>query len=209
MRSKPDPSIDPPSVDVSNVVLALAALERLGGAERYIDIEAVTLEAYRMAPDRFSWRTRRDYPSWERVRTAFVHANQQEQKRAGGSLVVSNTDGSAWKLTAEGVAFVRNHTARIAGPIAKGGPPRRTGRLVERVRGIRRHRAFRNFVNGTAVADIPRYELAELLLCPPDSPREAVRRKLDAAKAAAVNVGDDEVRRFLEEVQKEVGRKWS
>ncbi len=77
------------------------------------------------------------------------------------------------------------------------------------MREIRRHRAFRNFLNGTAVADIPRHELAELLLCPPDSPRETVRRKLDAAKAAAVNVGDDEVRRFLEEVHKEVDRKWS
>ena len=209
MTGRLNTEIELPSVDVSNVLLALAALEHLGGAEHYVDIENVTLEAYRIAPDRFSWRTRRDYPSWERVRTAFVHANQKEQKREGGLLVVSNTDGSSWKLTANGVAFVRKYAARIEGLAAKGRPKRRSGKSAERVRQIRRHRAFQAFKHGTPVADMARHQLADILLCPPDSPQEGVRRKLDAAKAAAVDVDDGEVGRFLEELGKEVEHKWS
>ena len=36
-----------------------------------------------------------------------------------------------------------------------------------------------------------------------------VRRKVDSARAAATDVGDADVLRFLDEVTKEVGRKWS
>jgi|SRR5208282_2664207 len=195
----------PPPADVSNVTIALAALERLGGAERYIDIEDVTLEAYSKAPDRFSWRTKHQYPSQERVRTAFVHANQREQKRGRGPLVVSKTDGTAWKLTSDGLVWVRQNNTTRSGRVAGGAGSMST----KRVRDIRRHHAFEAYRNGTPIAQIARHELAELLVCPPDAPREAVRRKVDRARLAAVDVRDDEVKRFLEEIDEEVARRWS
>jgi hypothetical protein len=195
---------------VSNVIIALDALERLGGARRYVDIEEVTLEAYRMAPERFSWRTKRDYPSWERVRTAFVHANQGEQKRHGGPLVVSSTDGSSWKLTVDGLAFVRLHAGRIERAVSRGARSSGGGTpSAKRIREIRKHPAFIAYENATPIGDIARHELAELLLSPPDAPREAVRRKLDRARTAALDVRDHEVARFLEELGMEVERKWS
>ena len=198
-----------PVPDVTNPALALAALDHLGGAERYIDIEDVAIEAHGLAADRFSWRTRREFPSLERVRTAFVHANQTEQRRGGPPLVISNRDGSSWKLTAEGIALARSNSARIQAATGRAAPARRTGRTSERVRQIRRHPAFGAFTHGTPVADIPRHELADLLICPPDSPADAVIRKVSAAKAAAVDVDDIEVKEFLDQVAGEIGRKWS
>jgi hypothetical protein len=196
--------------EVSNVVLALAALDRLGGGAKFVDIEDVALEAYKGAPDRFGWRTKKQYPSWERVRTAFVHANQNEQRRGANPLVISDTDGSAWKLTYEGVSFVRDNAAKaeaVTGqrraPVSAAGPAGR------RVREIRKHPAFNKFVHGTAVADIERYELADLLVCPPDTSAAFVRRKINSATAAATDVDDKVVLQFLAELANEVERKWS
>lgn len=197
------------TTEVSNVILALATLDGLGGATKFVDIEQVAEEAYKVAPDRFGWRTKK-YPSWERVRTAFVHANQNEQKRGAQPLVMSNTDGSAWKLTAEGVSFVRENahkaeaaTGRKRAAVSPASP---SGR---RVREIRKHPTFQKFMHGAAVADIERYELADMLICPPDSSASFVKRKVDSALAAARDVEDKDVARFLGEVNKEVGRKWA
>jgi hypothetical protein len=198
------------SMDVSNVTIVLASLERLGGAQRYVDIEEVTIEAYRIAPERFSWRTKREFPSQERVRTAFVHANQGQHRKAQGPLVVSNTDGSSWMLTFEGLAWIRKN-AISAEHVREGGriPGRGKSVSARRIREIRKHRAFEAYCNGTPIARIARHELAELLVCPPDAPRDAVRRKVDRALTAAVDVEDDAVMLFLEDLAKELDRKWS
>lgn len=199
---------DAAATDVSDVVLALATLHELGGSMKFVDIELLAEQAYKIAPDRFGWR--RKYPYWERVRMAFVHANENEQRRGEQPLVISNTDGSGWKLTSEGVAFVRNNatkaesvTGRKRASASAASP---SGR---RVREIKKHAAYGKFAHGTAVADIERYELADLLICPPDSSAAVVMRKVDAARAAATDVDDKDVLRFLGEVTKEVGRKWS
>jgi len=197
-------------MEVSNVILALASLDRLGGATKFVDIEEVALEAFKLAPDRFGWRTKKQYPSWERVRTAFVHANQNEQRRGAQLLVISNTDGTAWKLTAEGVNSVRTNAGKAeAATGRKRAAISPTGPSARRVREIRNHPTFQRFQHGTAVADIERYELADMLVCPPDSSASFVKRKIDSALAAARDVQDEEVERFLGEVSKEVGRKWA
>jgi hypothetical protein len=202
---KPDRESVTEQAEVSNVTIALASLERRGGAERYVDIEDVTIEAYRIAPERFSWRTKREFPSQERVRTAFVHANQQHQRKERGPLVVSNTDGSSWKLTAEGLDWIRRKTARADRSIKVARVASSGSVSARRIREIRRHPAFEAYRNGKPIAQIARHELAELLVCPPDAPRTAVLRKLDRARTAAVDVQDDEVTRFLEEVGREIG----
>jgi hypothetical protein len=197
-------------VEVSNIILALAALSQLGGATKFVDIEDVALEAFKVAPDRFGWRTKKRYPSWERVRTSFVHANQNEQRRGTQPLVVSNTEGSAWKLTAEGVNFVRNNAAKAeAATGRKRSPVSQSSPSARRTREIRNHSTFQKFMQGAVVADIERYELADMLVCPPDSSASFVKRKIDSALAAARDVEDGEVERFLADVSKEVGRKWA
>jgi hypothetical protein len=196
--------------DVSNVVLALSSLDQVGGSVKFVDIEEVALEAFKIAPDRFGWRTRKQFPSWERVRTAFVHANQNQQRKGSPPLVVSDTDGSAWRLTADGVAFVRENAAKtekLTGrKRARASQSSQSGR---RVREIRKHKVFVKFEQGTPISEVARFELADLLVCPPDSSTAAVVRKLDMARAAAVDVDDAEVVRFLGEVANEVRRQWS
>jgi hypothetical protein len=211
VKRTPAPRLaDAAANDVSNVLLALAALDHLGGATKFVDIEDVAIEAFKVAPDRFGWRTKKEYPSWERVRTAFVHANQSEQRRGATALVISDTEGSSWKLTADGVTFVRKNAAKTAAATgrkrSRAGAASPSGR---RTREIRRHSAFTRFLQGASVSDIERYELAEVLVCPPDSSAALVMRKLDVARAAALDVDDADVLRFLTEIAREVGRKWS
>jgi hypothetical protein len=191
---------------ISNVTLVLASLYGLGGAERYVDIEEVTLSAFNLSPDRFGWRTRRELPSWERVRTAFVHANQQEKRRGHAPLVVSNTGGTAWRLTAEGVSFVHANSHQVGAPRQL---KRRSGKSAERVRQIRSHPTFLAFSHGTPAADIKRFQLADLLLCPPDSPIDSARRRLDSARAAAMEQGDAGVTNFLSAIGSVLTAKWA
>lgn len=190
------------SAEATSVDIALAALERLGGASRHVDIEELAIEAYRSAPQLFRWRTRREYPSPEKVRMALVHANERRSE----PLVVSNPKGLAWRLTSAGVAFVGVGSATTGVARSSASPSSPSGR---RVREIRRHPAFVKFAHGTPIAEIERYQLADLLLCPPDSSAVAVMRKADAARAAALDIDDHDVERFLGELMKEVERKWS
>jgi hypothetical protein len=191
----------------TNQVVALSVLASLGGAQRFVDIEEITLAAFTLAPARYSWRTRTDLPSPERVRWALVHANQKSDKVP---LVVQSNDGSSWKLTAEGVAFTQEHAGEMTR--AKMAPPRSgkdAGRAAERVSAIRKHLLFRAYQQGGSIAERPRHELADLLICPPDSPLAFVLRRVDAAKAAALDVDDDEVSVFLQGLEAEVRRQWS
>jgi hypothetical protein len=193
----------------SNVTVALRVLHALGGADRFVDIEDVAAEAFALAPDRFGWRTRQ-WASWERVRTAFVHANQEARRRGQAELVLSSRDGDAWRLTAAGVAIVRANAERSRAGGGAARPLRRGSvRSTERVRQIRRHPAFVRYTNGTPISDIEKFMLADLLLCPPDSALPAVKRKVDAAKAAAVDAADDHLLAFLIQVEREVERSWS
>ncbi len=201
--STPAASVEGPT----NQVVALSVLASLDGASRFVDIEEITLAAFKVAPARYSWRTRTELPSPERVRWALVHANQKSDKVP---LVVQSKDGTSWKLTAEGVAFARAHAeemtrAKLAPP--KGG--REAGRASERVSQIRKHPLFRAYQQGSAVAERPRHELADLLVCPPDSPESFVMRRVDAAKAAALDVDDDEISVFLASVSEAVHRLWA
>ena len=140
---------------------------------------------------------------------ALTHANQNEQERGGLPFVVSKGD-SAWRLTAEGVAFVRENAPRIEAATGRARPaPSKSSPSSRRVREIRNHPAYVKFVRGSPVGDLARHEIADLLLCPPDASARSVQRKVDAAKAAAVDVGDEDLRGFLESVGKEVDQKWS
>lgn len=193
---------------VSNVTVVLRVLDSLGGAEEWVDIEDVAAMAFSLAPDRFGWRTR-SWASWERVRTAFVHANQDSAKRRRQPLVTASQDGNRWRLTAEGVKTVRSTVFPEGTDPASSVSRRGSSKSAERMRQIRRHPAFQRFANGTPAADIERFQIADLLLCPPDSAAEAVHRKLDLAKAAALDSADQEALQFLQAIEGEVDRRWS
>lgn len=191
----------------TNQVVALSVLANLGGASRFVDIEEITLTAFELAPARYSWRTRPKLPSPERVRWALVHANQ---KSDNVPLVVQSKDGTSWKLTSEGVAFARAHAeemnrAKLAPP--KGG--KEAGRASERVAQVRKHPLFRAYQQGAVVVERPRHEIADLLICPPDSPQSFMLRRVDSAQAAAADIDDDEVGVFLQTVESAVRRLWS
>lgn len=195
------------SRDATSVEVALAALDQLGGTTRYVDIEELTLAAFEAAPQLFRWRTRRDYPSPEKVRMALVHANEGAQKQGSQPLVISNKVGLAWRLTSAGVAFVATKAAPATGARRRTRNP--ASPTARRVRDLRRHDLFARWQQSRDIGDAPRHELADLLLSPPDSPAGTIFRKLDVARVAAADIDDSEVTEFLDAVANEVTHKWS
>lgn len=204
MPRQPAPSAREGSHGPTHQAVVLAVLAGIGGSERFVDVEEITLEAFKLAPARFSWRTRKDLPSQENVRWALVHAQHRDTP-----LAIQSTDRQSWKLSAEGVAFARKHAPDLAR--ANLVPPpvgKETGRASERVAQIRNHAIYRAHEHGTPTADQARHAIADLLITPPDAPKALVLRRLGSARAAAELADDAEVLGFLDELRGEVERKW-
>ena len=95
----------PPSdASLGLIDYVMAALLRLGGDGRVVDLEDIAVEAYKLAPDRFRWR-RHDYPNLELVRVTLSDANKR------GPLVLYDRKGR--KLTVEGIRLAAEVLSRL------------------------------------------------------------------------------------------------
>ncbi|TKJ28275.1 MAG: hypothetical protein CEE40_11935, partial [Chloroflexi bacterium B3_Chlor] len=61
---------------LTNIDIAIYALYRLGGTERWVHTENVARECYILAPDRFSWELYPEYPAREPGRSALFDARK-------------------------------------------------------------------------------------------------------------------------------------
>ena len=167
----------------------LVALLRLGGDATMVDLEDVTVEAYRLAPDRFRWR-RHDYPNLEFVRVATSGSN-----KAAARLVLR--EGRGRMLTAEGAARAREAAAELdAAPAARDDTLRRKD-LADLAR-MENHPAFAAWrtlgVDGPDAVD-----LADLVRCSPSTVLPVFEDRLRKAEAVAAGWHRAELARFLGE----------
>lgn len=167
----------------------LVALLRLGGDTAMVDIEDLTLEAYRLAPERFRWR-RHDYPNLEFVRVTTGGSN----KLASRCVLRS---GPGRMLTAEGAARAEQLASALeAAPTARDDTLRRKN-LADLAR-MEAHPAFDAWrARGMAGPDA--VDLADLVRCSVSTPPHVFEGRLRSAQAVAARWGRDELARFLGE----------
>ena len=95
-----------PGMDANNNDVFVWALYLLGGASKTIDVEAIYLKAFEIAPLRFGWRTRPDIPNFKKTSKALQAI---EAKTHCGLL--QKLGANTRRLTPEGVLWVENYKA--------------------------------------------------------------------------------------------------
>lgn len=93
---------------LSNVDIVTIALFQLGGSTSAIDIEDIAVYAFKLAPDRFSWRKYPKQISLQDVRFALENA-----QRPQSGYVFGGTEGG-WMLTESGHDFAKQNTGRLS-----------------------------------------------------------------------------------------------
>jgi hypothetical protein len=114
------------SPKLTNADLFLYALYRLGGAGKYIDVEDVFMEMWRLAPARFSWR-KYQQPNYKIMSKAIVDIDQ----RGDGNLLLGT--GDSRQLSAQGVEWTERRLKqfeRIASGEDRAAPERRPSQRV-------------------------------------------------------------------------------
>lgn len=165
--------------DISNSELLLFSLWRLGAVGRYVEIEDIFQELFKIAPSRFSWRTRA-LPSDKIGDQALRDAH----KKYGKGLIIASKDRNALQLTAEGVEWVQARQAQFQEVIEEGAPAGPARSSQRALISLENHPLVRAYAAGGDVG-VSRLQLAPLLRLTPDADGRAWRERIETYKSGA------------------------
>jgi hypothetical protein len=180
---------------IANTDIFLWALFELGGSDDFVDVEDIMLEAFRLVPERFCWRTNRELPDKLKLNPALHGADANTPK-----LVIKNGP-SQRRLTLEGQQWIEDHFDRLAsalgGDVKVEAPKtRRSSRLIG---DISRSDIFSSWVeNGTLLSEKWRY--ADLFRCSPDSAPSIWKNRIENLRSAAYVAGREDILKFLDQI---------
>lgn len=182
-----------PATDVpNNQDVFLWSLFQLGGAEHDVDVEAIFLRSFDLAPARLGWRTRPDLPDYKKAAKALQSV---ESKTHVG--LVHRTSSYLRRLTTAGTAWVeQNHS--ILERTYSGGEPVPAAPTNEHERRRRLTRSSAAYADWSAARPIHIEALADALECSPASPQTVwAGRILELERTASV-LADAELADFVE-----------
>jgi hypothetical protein len=181
---------------VDNADLIAFALHELGGSGAFFDVEDIFFRCYQIAPERFRWR-KLDIPNYKTLSKAL-----RDFEDSHPSLVLKTADGLSRQLSAEGNEWVRSRLPLFKKALGKIGANPPTRRRDQRVLNeLAENKLVRDFVKGDE-PDLVKHEVADLLLCAPDSPSEVWRERLETYRSAADAARRLDLREFLDFVQR-------
>ncbi len=183
---------------LSNVDIAVFALCSLGGAEKKIHIEEVTLECFRIARKRFCWELSKyeDYPD----KTITHYALGDARKEKYGELVKSTgtrgAGGEKFQMTLNGVRWIKENKDRIADNLKIKKDLLPLHKMQDIVRTIKSESAFKKF-HSQGVEELSIYDLADFLGSSFETSPSAIRKKFSEMKVKAELVEDNDISEFL------------
>jgi len=166
---------------LTNQDIAIYALYRVGGAERWVHTEKVAHECYQLAPDRFSWELYPEYPAREPGRSALFDA----RKPKNGALV-SGSQLKGWMLTPAGIDRVRTllpEVEKLAGGQVQEVSDRQ--KVHAYFRELEAHPAYQRYVSENSCDRIKPYEFTDFLKCTLDSGPEVIKDRIEKARTRA------------------------
>ena len=173
------------------------ALYQLGGAGEFIDVEDIFVHTYAIARERFGWR-KYEYPNYK---TLYKALRDLEERNPG--LLLKTSDGLRRQLSAEGLEWVRERLSTYESLLAKTGsnpPTRRPSHRILNDLGV--HPLVRKFEAGER-PELVKHQVADVLLCSPDSPVGVFRERLETYRSAASEANRHDLLRFLDFVRDE------
>ena len=183
------------STRIDNTDFIPFALYELGGSGAFVDVEDVFLHCFEIAPERFRWR-KHNLPNYKTLSKAL-----RDFEKSHDSLLVKTADGLSRQLSAEGNEWVRSKLDLFHRILRKPGsnPPtrRRDNRLLNE---FADHELVRAYVAGGR-PDLIKHQVADLLLCAPDSPPVVWSERLETYRSAADAARRPELIEFLEVIR--------
>jgi hypothetical protein len=197
VNAKGAPSLrtNPPSIEANNTDVFMWALYVLGGAEKQVDVEAIYLKVFELAPARMGWRTRPDLPNFKKTAKAL---QEIEAKSHIGLLMKMGSNFR--RLTPTGVEWVEKYreilskTYQGQAPV----PAPKNADNSRRLREIKTSQVWEVWVNG---AELTLDYLAFALKCSKGSPESIWLDRLADLDRMASSNDDPQFRKFAIEAR--------
>lgn len=170
---------------ISNWGLLLYVLDQLeleNGREGYIHLEEIFDKAWKLAPDRFSWKTK-DYPSYKTMHTSLSSIDQK-----GLPYLIKSSDLSKRKLTQEGIQWAEENRSKYKFLLKDA-----EGKTVVNVGGRSNQQKYllnfetnnelyKLYIKGKNLGRLPgatdKYKLADMVKVVPSSPKKTWNKRI-------------------------------
>lgn len=183
-----------PSGQPNNQDVFIWALYLLGGADKDVDVEAIYLKCFELAPARLGWRTRPDLPDYKKTSKALQSV---EAKTHAG--LVHKPNALHRRLTPAGVEWVQRYEGSLRQTYSGSVSPAAATNQNERVRQrLQQSAAWRQWRAGESFDLIA---AGQALQCSPASPEEIWAGRLHEIVRASDVLGDDGLRDFAAAVK--------
>lgn len=173
------------------------ALYELGGVGKFVDIENLFMRCYELAPERFKWRNY-EFPNYKILSKAL---RDFEERHSG--LLIKTPDGLQRQLSAEGIKWVRRKLPvyeKLMSAEVREPPTRRPSQRI--LNDLSNNELFLKYKAGSRLA-ATKYEIADMLLCSPDSPNLIWKERLETFRSAAEISHRSDLVEFLYLIQEE------
>jgi len=186
-----------PVEEFTNSDIFLWALSELGGRSEFVDIEAVFLKCWEIAPQRFAWRTRADLPDYKKCSKGLRDAEARRPP-----LLVKTGDSFGRQLSVQGQKWVEANANRLRallkpGIVVQEPKKRPRSRMLAEAEQAPVFEAWR----ADRVLPSEKWRMAELLRCSPDSDAAVWRHRLETLRAAAYAADRKDLLKFLDAVE--------
>lgn len=182
-----------PVEELTNSDIFLWALHELGGSSDFVDVEAVFLKCFEIAPQRFAWRTQA-LPDFKKCSKALRDAEARRPP-----LLVKTGDSFGRQLSVQGQKWVEANANRLRVNL-------KPGRVVQEPKTRPRSRMLAEAEQAPAfeawradrVVPSEKWRMAELLRCSPDSDATVWHNRLETLRAAAYAADHKDLLEFLD-----------
>jgi hypothetical protein len=184
---------------VDNPDLVPFSLYELGGVGEFIDVEHVFVKCWELAPERFGWRLYR-HPNYKTLSKAL-----RDFEGKYPTHLLKTPDGLGRQLSAEGLEWLRERMPELEATLGAPGSNPPTRRPVQRLlNDLAESALVHEFLDGTSPV-LQKHQVADLLLCSPDSAPSVFRERLESYRAAALEGGRPDLLEFLDFLRSEKG----
>lgn len=192
--------VAPPNAEANNQDVFVWALYLLGGADRDVDVEAVYLKSFDLAPARLGWRTKPELPDYKK--TAKALQSVEASTHVG---LVHKVGPYTRRLTSDGSAWVERYREILETTYAlsKNVSAPKGSNLEHKRNAMKSSVAFSQW---SANEPVELGDLADAFECSPASPKrvwrgrvEELRRVVDVTKDPELEAFSGYINNYLQE----------
>jgi hypothetical protein len=193
---------------LSNTDLVVYVIALLGGDSAFIHTEDVAVKCHELRPASFSWTKYPEYPNLDATRRALISVRSEKlgclvdgrsgQGKGRTGLTGRNQVPDGWRLTRDGLRWLRSEEARIAAAIGSKGLDDRRQKVLQQLRRVFAHATWRSFEGDHHAFSPSIGQLAELMRVRVDAPGDIWESRFEELEGKADLIDNPELRDFVQ-----------